>query len=132
MIRDWKKKFEEFLKGNYELVEEHEKKCLIHQQPANELCSVFGLRIYKAKALNNLPEEMLDVIKDDFHWSNSLVGRHLGCCLRLSFREGWCQEMDDGSVCQFHPSATFFRAAAQLLFHELLCALFLSEVVSHV
>ena len=76
-MSDWKKKFEEFLKGNYELIEEHEKKCLFRQQPADEFCRSLGLRIYKAKVLYSLPEEMLDVIKDDFHWPNSLVGTNL-------------------------------------------------------
>ena len=117
-MSDWKKKFEEFLKGNYELVEEHEKKCLFRQQSADELCRSLGLRIYKDQSSPYLLQQPRL--------------RHLGCCLRLSFREGWCQEMDDGSVCQFHPSTTFFRAAAQLLFHELLCTLFLPEIVSYV
>ena len=76
-MRDWKKNFEEFLKKNYELIEEHEKKCLIRYQADDELCPVFGLRIYKAKALNSLPEELLKVIKDDCHWPDSFIGLDL-------------------------------------------------------
>lgn len=78
-MKDWRKKFEDFLKENYELLEEHEKNCLFYKfncstsSPHKISPVVLGLRIYKAKVLNSLPEELIAAIKERYEWRHTLI-----------------------------------------------------------